>query len=93
MVPVPPDPVNVIKPEVPGAQAFVFTEIPAEEAALPVLVPFTVIVPEVLVIELVDPAMFTPTFEEALVPVVPVKEIAPLPVAVETRPVLLILIP
>ncbi len=71
----------------------VLTEIPAEEAAVPELVPFTVIVPDVLVRELVELAIFTPTFASALAPVVPVREIAPLPVVVETRPVLLILIP
>ncbi len=71
----------------------VFTEIPAEEAALPALVPFTVIAPEVEVIELVDPAIFTPILAWALEPVVPVREIAPLPVVVEISPVPLRLIP
>ena len=60
---------------------------------MPELTPLMVIVPEVLVIEFVDPAMFTPTFASALAPVVPVKEMFPLPVVVEISPVLLILIP
>ncbi len=68
-------------------------ETPAEEAAVPELVPLTVRVPVVLVMEFVDPAIFTPTCACALVPVVPVKEIAPFPVIVDTSPVLLILIP
>ncbi len=68
----------------------VLIETPAEESALPELVPFTVIVPDVLVMEFVAPVMFTPIFAAALAPVVPVKEIAPLPVAVEISPVLLI---
>ncbi len=68
-------------------------EIPAEEAAVPELVPLIVMVPVVLVIESVDPAIFTPTLAAALAPVAPVKEIAPLPVVVEISPAPLILSP
>ncbi len=92
-VPVPPTPVRVIRPDVPGVQEFVLTETPAAEAAVPELVPLTVIVPDVLVRESVELAILTPTLATALVPVVPVREIAPLPVAVEISPVLLMLIP
>ena len=60
---------------------------------MPELTPLMVIVPEVLVMEFVELAMFTPTFASALAPVVPVREMFPLPVVVETSPVPLILIP
>ena len=60
---------------------------------MPELAPVTVIVPEPLVIEFVNPAILTPTFAEALTPVAPVREIFPLLVVVETSPVLLMLIP
>lgn len=69
------------------------TDTPADAEALPELVPLTVIAPEVEVIELVDPAILTPILAWALEPVVPVREIAPLPVVVEISPVPLRLIP
>ena len=80
-------------PEVPGVQAFVLTDTPYEFPTVPEPVPLTVIEPEVLVIELVDPAMLTPTFASALALVAPVKEMFPFPVVVETSPVVAILIP
>ena len=56
------------------------------------LVPFKVMVPEVLVTELVEPAILIPMLAAAP-EAVPVKEIGPLPVVVETNPVPLMLIP
>ena len=82
-----------MRPDVPGVQEFVLTETPCEELAVPELTPLIVSIPEVLVIELVDPAMFTPILASALAPVVPVREMFPVPVVVEMSPVLLMLMP
>ena len=92
-VPVPPEPENVTSPDVPGVQLFVLIETPCELAPVSVLEPLSVIVPEVLVTELVDPAILMPILPPPPDCPAPVMEILPLPVVVETSPVLLMFTP
>jgi hypothetical protein len=75
---------NVTAPVVAGVQAFVILT-PLDPDVVFVLVPETVIVPEVLLITpATDPAMFTPKLGFVLPDAEPVKEMLPFPVVVET---------
>ena len=93
LVPVPPEPERVTRPVVPGVQLFVLIETPSAPVPVSVLLPLNVIVPDVLVTELSDPARLMPILLPPPVDPTPVIEMLPLPVVVETSPVLLMFTP